>query len=164
MLRVALLTAVLLISGCTTIPKGNEPDWFQYQSETVGISIDSLSECGPAVARNFLHWQTGLDVPREQARAMYRSPGWWWLYHIRSFINSNGGKVRLANWSVEPLRMLTPGEMIIAHINSTHYVAVMYLDKTHVIIHDTNAGIARKTHAQFMRTVSQNHYLIGARP
>ncbi len=161
-----IVNAALIIgalTGCTVLPNGQEPDWFQYQSDTVGISLDSLSECGPTVARNFLHWQTGIDIPREQARAMYHRPVWWWPYHIRQFINRSGGSIRLTNWRSEPIRTIQPGEKIIAHINHTHFVTASLLSDGYLIVHDTNSGISKQSFDRFMSRVSQPIYLKGGR-
>jgi hypothetical protein len=151
----------LILSGCTVMPTGDEPKWFKYQSYAVGVSIESLSECGPAVARNFLHWQTGINIQREQARAMYRTPFWWQYYQIQQFVNHGGGNIRLDSWASNPINTIKPGEKIIAHVYNTHFVTVEFLRDGYLTVYDTNSGISQKSFAQFMSGVSHDSYLIG---
>lgn len=161
---------VALLGACTIATTGNEPDCFQYQSDTAGVSRDSLTQCGPTVAAIAVCNSTGNKVSREQMRAVYPKPEWWGLDHIMASANRFGTGLQKLRWrKQDTLENLWYGEYLILHVDGVHFITVFrsteddltVVETTGLEVWDSNSGIYSTTPALLKHRVTFPYHLKG---
>lgn len=167
---IVLLLTAILCAGCTQIQPGGKPDCFQYQSDTAGVSRDSLTQCGPTVAAIAVCLTTGNVVSRDQTRSIYPTPAWWNINHIASAAARFGTPLQKRQWRyADTLENLWFGEYLILHVDGTHFITVFrrtdgslsVVETTGLEVWDSNSGTYSSTPKLLKSRVTYHYYLRG---